>query len=133
MCYFNRELRFLVTQACNYDCVFCHKEGLQSSKKALLFAEDYRYLFKVAKEHLGWTTTTLTGGEPLVRNDIENIIAELYKELSQKLNMQIVASGGVSDIENVRILRKMDIYGAIIGKAYYTGAISLKEAIEVAK
>lgn len=58
---------------------------------------------------------------------------ELYKELSQKLNMQIVASGGVSDIENVRILRKMDIYGAIIGKAYYTGAISLKEAIEVAK
>ena len=58
---------------------------------------------------------------------------ELYKELSQKLNMQIVASGGVSDIENVRILRKMGIYGAIIGKAYYTGAISLKEAIEVAK
>lgn len=70
----------MVTQACNYDCVFCHKEGLQSSKKALLSAEDYRYLFKVAKEHLGWTTTTLTGGEPLVRNDIENIIAELYKE-----------------------------------------------------
>ena len=58
---------------------------------------------------------------------------ELYKELSQKLNTQIVASGGVSDIENVRILRKMEIYGAIIGKAYYTGAISLKEAIEVAK
>jgi phosphoribosylformimino-5-aminoimidazole carboxamide ribotide isomerase len=47
--------------------------------------------------------------------------------------MQIVASGGVSDIENVRSLRKMDIYGAIIGKAYYTKAISLKEAIEVAQ
>lgn len=58
---------------------------------------------------------------------------ELYRELSQKLDMQIVASGGVSDIENVKELRKMDIYGAIIGKAYYTKAISLKEAIEVAK
>ncbi len=58
---------------------------------------------------------------------------ELYRELSQKLDMQIVASGGVSDIENVKELRKMDIYGAIIGKAYYTNAISLKEAIEVAK
>lgn len=58
---------------------------------------------------------------------------ELYRELSQSLDMQIVASGGVSDIENVRALRKMDIYGAIIGKAYYTKAISLKEAIEVAK
>ncbi len=58
---------------------------------------------------------------------------ELYKELSQKFSMNIVASGGVSAIDDVRALRKMDIYGAIIGKAYYTKAISLAEAIEVAK
>ena len=58
---------------------------------------------------------------------------ELYRELSQRLDMQIVASGGVSDMENVISLRTMEIYGAIIGKAYYTGAIDLKEAIEVAK
>ena len=47
--------------------------------------------------------------------------------------MQIVASGGVSAIDDVKRLAKLDIYGAIIGKAYYTGAINLKEAIEVAK
>lgn len=58
---------------------------------------------------------------------------ELYRELSQKLNMQIIASGGVSSIEDVKRLREMDIYGAIIGKAYYTGAVSISEAIEVAK
>ena len=58
---------------------------------------------------------------------------ELYKELSQKFDMQIVASGGVSAIDDVKRLAKLDIYGAIIGKAYYTGAINLKEAIEVAK
>lgn len=58
---------------------------------------------------------------------------ELYRELGQKLKMQIIASGGVSSIEDVRALRKMELYGAIIGKAYYTGAISLAEAIEVAK
>ena len=58
---------------------------------------------------------------------------ELYKELSQKFNMQIVASGGVSDISDVKALAEMNLYGAIIGKAYYTNAISLKEAIEVAK
>ena len=46
--------------------------------------------------------------------------------------MQIVASGGVSTIEDVKALAKMNLYGAIIGKAYYTGAISLAEAIEVA-
>ena len=58
---------------------------------------------------------------------------ELYRELSSMLDMDIIASGGVSDIDNVRRLREMDLYGAIIGKAYYTGAIDLAEAIEVAK
>ena len=57
----------------------------------------------------------------------------LYKELSRELSMNIIASGGVSSIEDVKALRQMDLYGAIIGKAYYTKAISLKEAIEVAK
>ena len=58
---------------------------------------------------------------------------ELYRELSRKYRMDITASGGVSTMEDVRQLRMMDLYGAIIGKAYYTGAIDLKEAIEVAK
>ena len=57
----------------------------------------------------------------------------LYKELSKKFSMQITASGGVSNLEDVKALREMDLYGAIIGKAYYTGAIDLKEAIEVAR
>lgn len=57
----------------------------------------------------------------------------LYRELAEKLHMDIIASGGVSSIDDVRALREMELYGAIIGKAYYTGAISLKEAIEVAK
>ncbi len=57
----------------------------------------------------------------------------LYKELSEKFNIKFVASGGVSSIEDVKKLREQDIYAAIIGKAYYTGAISLPEAIEVAK
>ncbi len=58
---------------------------------------------------------------------------ELYKELSEKYSLNIVASGGVSTIDDIKALRKMNLYGAIIGKAYYTGAIDLKEAIEVAK
>ena len=58
---------------------------------------------------------------------------ELYKELSSRFDMNITASGGVSSIEDVEKLTKLGIYGAIIGKAYYTGDINLKEAIEVAK
>lgn len=57
----------------------------------------------------------------------------LYRELSQKFDIQITASGGVSSIDDVKKLRNLDIYGAIIGKAYYTNAIDLKKAIEVAK
>ena len=57
----------------------------------------------------------------------------LYKLLSEKFTMQIIASGGVSSLEDVKKLSAMGIHGAIIGKAYYTGAIDLKEAIEVAK
>ena len=57
----------------------------------------------------------------------------LYRELSEKFTMEITASGGVSDISDVKELKKMNLYGAIIGKAYYTGAIDLQEAIEVAK
>ena len=57
----------------------------------------------------------------------------LYRELSEKLQMNIIASGGVSSMADVKRLRDMSIHGAIIGKAYYTGAIDLAEAIEVAK
>ncbi|MBE5739848.1 MAG: 1-(5-phosphoribosyl)-5-[(5-phosphoribosylamino)methylideneamino]imidazole-4-carboxamide isomerase [Clostridiales bacterium] len=57
----------------------------------------------------------------------------LYKQLSEKYTINIVASGGVSTIEDVKALAEMGVYGAIIGKAYYIGAIELKEAIEVAK
>lgn len=58
---------------------------------------------------------------------------ELYRDLRSKYSIDIVASGGVSSIEDVKALRSMDIYGAILGKALYEGAIDLKLAIEVAK
>lgn len=58
---------------------------------------------------------------------------ELYKELSQKFNMNIIASGGVSSLDDIKALSEMDMYGAIIGKAYYTGAVKISDALEVAK
>jgi len=58
---------------------------------------------------------------------------KLYTELSQRFGMQIIASGGVSSLEDVTRLTALGIHGAIIGKAYYTGAVDLAEAIGVAK
>jgi len=57
----------------------------------------------------------------------------LYETLSSKYEMKITASGGVSSLEDIRNLRKLNLFGAIVGKAYYLGAIDLKEAIEIAK
>ena len=56
---------------------------------------------------------------------------QLYKELSERFAMNITASGGVSSIEDVKYLNELGIYAAIIGKAYYTGAIDLKEAVQM--
>ena len=58
---------------------------------------------------------------------------QLYRELAQRFEMNIIASGGVSSMEDVEQLAKLEIHGAIVGKAYYTGAIDLASAIEVAK
>lgn len=56
---------------------------------------------------------------------------ELYRQLSRQYTIDLIASGGVSSMEDVKALQEMGLYGAIIGKAYYIGAIDLKQAIEV--
>ena len=58
---------------------------------------------------------------------------QLYKELSEKFDIDITASGGVSSLEDIKALRSLNLYGAIIGKAYYIGAIDLTKALEAAK
>ena len=56
---------------------------------------------------------------------------ELYRELSAALSLDIIASGGVSTLDDIRALKDLNMYGAIIGKALYTGGISLADAIEL--
>lgn len=57
----------------------------------------------------------------------------LYKKLSESVKMNIIASGGVSSLDDVKNLLKYNLYGAIIGKAYYTGAISISDAVALCK
>ena len=98
----------------------------------------------------GWTETSeLTAGEFFSRMEglgVKTIICtdisrdgamkgttrELYRGLSAQYSIDLIASGGVSSLEDVQALAAMNLHGAIIGKAYYIGAINLKEAIEVA-
>ncbi|MBP3660419.1 MAG: 1-(5-phosphoribosyl)-5-[(5-phosphoribosylamino)methylideneamino]imidazole-4-carboxamide isomerase [Oscillospiraceae bacterium] len=57
----------------------------------------------------------------------------LYRELLEKFSIDLIASGGVSSIGDIAALKEMGLHGAIIGKAYYTGAIDLKLALEAAR
>jgi len=58
---------------------------------------------------------------------------DLYKTLSERFSLDIIASGGVSSIEDIKRLAGQNIHGAIVGKAYYNRSLNLAEAIEVAK
>lgn len=99
----------------------------------------------------GWTDTTEETGEEFFARveklGIKTVICtdisrdgamkgtnlDLYRELSEKFSIDIIASGGVTDMSDVENLSKMNIYGAILGKAIYTGNIDLKTAIKAAK
>ena len=53
----------------------------------------------------------------------------LYRDLMETSRMRFIASGGVSSLDDVCALKELGLYGAIVGKAYYTGAIKLADAI----
>ena len=92
----------------------------------------YRYTdFCALMEELGVKTLICTD----ISKDgaMQGTNTELYKSLSASFNMNIIASGGVSSLEEVKKLAALNIYGAIIGKAYYTGAIKIEDAVSICR
>ena len=87
--------------------------------------------FFARMEELGVTTVICTD----ISRDgaMRGTNRKLYFDLTNTYRLDIIASGGVSSLEDVKALKEMGLYGAIIGKAYYTGAIDLIEALEVAR
>ena len=58
---------------------------------------------------------------------------ELYRQLSALDGIDVVASGGITYYHEIEALAKMNISGAILGKALYTGALDLEKALEIVK
>lgn len=56
---------------------------------------------------------------------------DIYEKLSKETNLDIIASGGVTSIEDVKKLKAMDLYGVIIGKSLYENKIDLKEVLDL--
>ncbi len=74
-----RDLRYVLTQKCNYQCSFCHKEWCDGSEKELLTADDYDFIFSTAQKSLWIHQVSLSGGEPMMRKDLWDITQKLKK------------------------------------------------------
>lgn len=53
------------------------------------------------------------------------------EKLNESISCNVIASGGIKDIEDLKVIKEMDVYGAIVGKAIYSGNINLNEAIKI--
>ncbi len=105
------------------------KDGFVAIKGWLEQSEQEAFAFCKSMQELGIRTIICTD----ISRDgaMRGTNLELYKQLSDALSINITASGGVSSLDDIVRLRDMGLYGAIIGKAYYTGALDLGEAVKL--
>ena len=99
----------------------------------------------------GWTTLSdqdaqgfcraveATGVQTLICTDVskDGLLGgtnmELYRTLRERLSIRLIASGGISSLDEIRALSGLGLDGAIVGSALYTGHIDLAEAVEAAQ
>ena len=116
----------------NFDLSFCLADNVTTADGGITWSVDLR-------KNVKWHNGNNLCADDIIYTDISKDGAmqgtnrELYRELSEKFSVNITASGGVSSLDDIRALRKLDLYGAIVGKAYYNGAINLVDALEAAK
>ena len=119
------DIRFLVTNMCNYNCYFCHAEGVNSIfPKHELTIENYITLFKIFYDIESWSGVTLSGGEPFVYRNIDNLIKRLYEEGAK---ITVVTNGSLlhQHLPSIKYINRInvsihtinqDLYGEIIGR-----------------
>lgn len=126
------EFRFVLTQKCNYKCYFCHKEGIKSVREELLNPDDIASIFKIGKEYFGISSVTLTGGEPLCRNDIISIVKALYEE---DCDITITSNGYLLNIypELGKYISTLNISLHCLNKHTYDNIVGNDDSLEVVR
>lgn len=120
-----KDIRFLVTNSCNYGCYFCHAEGVSGTLgKNELTVENYITLFNLYSELEGWNGVTLSGGEPFLFRDIDELLKRLYEAGAQGT---VVTNGALLDrhLPAIKYIKRINVsihttdpqmYGTIIGR-----------------
>lgn len=90
-----KDIRFLITNSCNYGCYFCHAEGVSGTLgKHELTVDNYITLYTLYSELEGWNGVTLSGGEPFLFRDIDELLKRLYEAGAQ---VTVVTNGALLD------------------------------------
>ena len=118
-----KSLRLILTQECTYNCSMCHKEGIHSKKENLLTNEDFAYIYEIANKEY------LTGGDPLLRDDIQDLLIKL-KQKNAKITM--TTNGYLLDknIEIGNLLNKLNISVHSLNKEKFEELCGKKDSFE---
>lgn len=124
-----RELRLIVTKNCNYQCYFCHHEGIEKDSKMELNSSDYEYLFSICKEKFGWDNVSITGGEPFMNKDIDNIIKKIYGKDGK---ITIITNGELLLLhkELIPFIKRINLSLHTLNETKYTEIINRKNKME---
>ena len=124
-----KSLRLILTQECTYNCSMCHKEGIHSKKENLLTNEDFAYIYEIANKEYGINKVNLTGGDPLLRDDIQDLLIKL-KQKNTKITM--TTNGYLLDknIEIGNLLNKLNISVHSLNKEKFEELCGKKDSFE---
>ena len=124
-----RELRLIVTKDCNYQCYFCHHEGVKKELKSELNSSDYEYLFSICKEYFGWNDVSITGGEPFMNKDIDNIIKKIYEKDGK---ITVISNGELLLLhkEIIPFIKRINLSLHSLNEEKYTKTINRKNKLE---
>lgn len=120
-----KAIRLILLQDCMYKCEFCHSEGIKNKKANLLSPKDIQYMYKVINKKYGISTVHLTGGDPLLKENIKDIILYLKEE---NANVKITTNGYLLD-ENMwigKLIDKINISVYSIDKQQYEKISGIK-------
>ena len=126
-CLRNKTMRLILLQDCVYNCDFCHKEGINGRKECLLTPEDITYMYGVLNNRYGITTVQLTGGEPLLKDNLKDII----KGLKDKGAIVKVTTNGYLLKENMwlgNIIDKLNISIHSFEETKYESICKIKDS-----
>lgn len=124
-----KSLRLILTQECTYNCSMCHKEGIHSKKENLLTNEDFAYIYEIANKEYEINKVNLTGGDPLLRDDIQDLLIKL-KQKNAKITM--TTNGYLLDknIEIGNLLNKLNISVHSLNKEKFEELCGKKDSFE---